>query len=74
VTEAMDTSEYADESELADAMNPDVGAGSPETAPHEAVFDAEDEIGPDDDSGVAVDGDDDSVEDEDDEGPIDETI
>lgn len=75
MTETMDASEYADESELADAMNPDIGSGTPGTAPFEALLnDPEDAVDVEDERGAADDGDDENVEHDDEDGPIEETI
>lgn len=64
--ETMTDDEFVDEAEQAEANDPAVGSGTPDTAPHETAFDDDDELDPADESGAADDGDDDLVDDDDD--------
>jgi hypothetical protein len=70
MTETTGVGEFISESELAAADDPAVGAGTPETAPHETPFDDDDALDPLDTDGAANDSDDDSVDDDDDDTPV----
>ena len=62
----MTDDEFVDEAEQAAADNPTVGAGTPDSAPHETPFDDDDGLDPADEAGAADDGDDDLIDDDDD--------
>ena len=61
--------EFVDADELAAAADPDVGAGTPESAPHETPFDDDDDLDADAAEGVA--DDDDELDEDDDDTPLD---
>jgi hypothetical protein len=67
----MNDSEVLDTREAAAALDPSVGDGTPDTAPHIVPFDRDDDLRVDDASGGAED--DDLVEDDDDT-PIDQDV
>jgi len=58
----MDPNEFANEAEMAEANDPSVGTGTPETAPREASFDDDDAL--DDSEDGTADGDDDDARDD----------
>jgi hypothetical protein len=65
--------EFADAEEMAAAADPEVGAGTADSAPHETPFDDDDEaLTAAADDGVA--DDDDELDEEDDDTPIDEDV
>jgi hypothetical protein len=70
----MDDIEFVDEAEQAAANDPTVGAGTPHTAPHESTFDEDDTLDTEGDSGAAEHGDDDALDDDDTNTPLDEEI
>lgn len=69
----MEDEEFVSAEEQAQANDPAVGTGTPETAPHETPFDDDDALDAEGEDGVADDGDDDEGLDDDDT-PIDADV
>lgn len=68
----MNDSEFLDEAEAAAALDPSIGHGTPDSAPHETPFDDSDSLDADESGGAA--DDDDEVEDDDDDTPVDDDL
>ena len=60
--------EFVSDDEMAEAADPSVGTGTPETAPHETPFDDDDELDADGAEGAA--DDDDELDEDDDDTPL----